>query len=605
MKKFSRSWRDLRIVVLALAVTVGCAATPTRADGGADGADSSQGPQQRAVIVDAMKAELERSSKKLKLDDYEAPYFIAYKVEDSESKSVGGKFGAIVTDDDSRSRTAYVEVRVGDYQFDNYANVATENYRFSEYAADRTLPLEADPTAIRGALWLLTDETYKKALSSYLSKKGGAVFETKEKMETPSFSKEEPSTYKGDIAALEFDEAKWRKAIKSVTKSILDADGLLDADMSVSARRTVTYFVNTEGSTVVQDSVIYSIQLQSWARADDGMMLENARSFYARTPDKLPEISTVRAEAKEMVAELEQLRKAPALDPYTGPAILLPEASGVLFHEAIGHRLEGERQRDQEEGRTFKGRVGEEVIPTFLSVYDDPTLSNWNDTQLNGYYKFDDEGIPAERVELVEDGVLRSFLKSRTPIEGSLESNGHGRAQGIQKPMARMGNLIVKADPKKAVSYDELKKRLLAEVKKQKKPFGLIIRDISGGSTNTSGYGYQAFKGSTRLVYKVDPETGKETLVRGVEVVGTPLTAINKIVAASKDTGVFNGYCGAESGYVPVSAVAPALLTTEVELQRTQQSKERSPLLPAPWKAGEEEAKSDGVKEKESEAVKE
>lgn len=597
MNKFSRSWRDLRIVVLALAVTVGCAATPSRADEGTDGVDTSQGPEQRKVIVEAMESELERSTKKLKLEDYPAPYFIAYKVEDTESHSVGGKFGAIVTDDDARSRTAYVEVRVGDYQFDNFANVATENYRFSEYAADRTLPLEADPTAIRGALWLLTDETYKKALSSYLSKKGGAVFETKEKMKTPSFSKEEASTHTGKISELKFDEAKWRKAIKSVTKSIIDSEGLLDADMSVSARRTVTYFINSEGSKVVQDNVIYAIQLQSWARAEDGMMLDSARSFYARTPDKLPDLATIHAEAKEMAAELAELRKAPALDPYTGPAILLPEASGVLFHEAIGHRLEGERQRDQEEGRTFKGRVGEDVIPSFLSVYDDPTRADWEDTQLNGHYQFDDEGVPAERVELIEDGVLRNFLKSRTPIEGSLESNGHGRAQGTQKPMARMGNLIVKADPKKAVSYDELKKRLLAEVKKQKKPFGLIIRDISGGSTNTSGYGYQAFKGATRMVFKVDPETGKETLVRGVEVVGTPLTAINKIVAASDETGVFNGYCGAESGYVPVSAVAPALLTTEVELQRTQQSKERSPLLPAPWNEEAKEQGSERVRE--------
>lgn len=583
MKKLSRSWRDPRIFLLVMAALIGCAATPTR--GESEAAKTGQTAQQREVIVDAMKAELERSMKQLKLEDYQAPYFIAYKVDDVESHSVGGKFGAIFDDSDNRSRSAYVEVRVGDYQFDNFANVSSENYRFSEYAADRTLPLEADATAIRGALWLLTDESYKKALSDYLSKKGGAVFETKDKMATPSFSKEKSATYHGEIEPLEFDEAKWKKAVGTVTKDILDAEGLLDANMDVSARRTLTYFVNSEGTTVVDDSVIYSIQLQGWARASDGMMLDNARSFYARTADELPSVEKVRAEAKQMAAELSALRKAPAMDPYTGPAILMPQASGVLFHEAIGHRLEGERQRDNEEGRTFKGRVGEEIVPSFISVYDDPTKATWNDTQLNGYYHYDDEGVPAQRVTLIEDGVLRHFLKSRTPIEGSLKSNGHGRAQGLQKPMARMGNLIVSASDAKTVPYDKLKEKLLAEVRRQKKPYGLIIRDIAGGSTNTSGYGYQAFKGATRLVYKVDPDTGKETLVRGVEVVGTPLTAINKIVAASKETDVFNGYCGAESGYVPVSAIAPALMTTEVELQRTQQSKERPPLLPAPWKA--------------------
>jgi predicted Zn-dependent protease len=587
MNMSSRNWQASRFILLGLAVMVGCAATPTSPDSPAPGETQLvQDQEHQKVVVAAMRAELERSMKRLKLDEYEAPYFVAYKVDDTQSKSLSGKFGAIVSDDDTRNRTAYVEIRVGDYQFDNYANVSSENYRFSEYSADRTLPLEADTTAIRGALWLLSDETYKKALSDYLSKRGGAVFETKEKMETPSFSREAASTYHGDIRPLEFDEAKWKRGISSVTRSILGADHVLDATMNVSARRTITYFVNSEGSTIVDDINLYSVQLQSWARADDGMMVDNMRSFYARTPDKLPTIAQVQAEADQMVADLQALRAAPTLDPYTGPAILLPEASGVLFHEAIGHRLEGERQRDDEGGRTFKGRVGKVVIPTFLSVSDDPTRADWADTQLNGHYRFDDEGIPAEPVELVKDGVLKHFLKSRTPIEGAPKSNGHGRAQGTQKPMARMGNLIVAASANKIVSHKELKERLLAQAKKQKKPFGLIIRDIAGGSTNTSGYGYQAFKGAARMVYKVDPDTGKETLVRGVEVVGTPLTSINKIVAASNETGVFNGYCGAESGYVPVSAVAPSLLTTEVELQRTQQSNERPPLLPAPWKAG-------------------
>ncbi|MEZ4460671.1 MAG: metallopeptidase TldD-related protein [bacterium] len=313
------------------------------------------------------------------------------------------------------------------------------------------------------------------------------------------------------------------------------------------------------------------------------MMLDNGRSFYARTLEELPNLARLKSEALAMANELDALRKAPKLDPYTGPAILEPEASGVLFHEVIGHRLEGERQSNEEEGRTFKGRVGQVVIPEFLSLRDDPTLERFGTHQLNGYYNFDEEGVKAQNAVLIKDGVLRGFLKSRTPIEGSLESNGHGRAQGIRKPIARMGNLILEADPSKTVSESALKQLLIDEVKRQGKPFGLIIRDITGGSTNTSGWGYQAFKGSPRLVYKVDPETGDETLVRGVELVGTPLTSISKIVAASDTSDVFNGYCGAESGYVPVSTVAPSLLTTEIELQRKREDNQRAPILGAPW----------------------
>lgn len=570
--------RSLWLIFTLLAAVGGCAATPTRA-----GIDPAQSLQDSKTVLKAMQAELDRSMTKLRIDDYEAPYFIAYRVQDNESRGFSGRFGSIVSDQSDRSRLAYVEVRVGDYQFDNYANVSSENYRFSEYSAERTMPLEPNIDAIRGTLWLLSDEIYKKALSDYLSKKGGAVFETAEKMKTPSFSREKPAEFRGTLSKIRLDEAKWTQAIRDVTESLMDAPNILDVKMTVSADRTRTHFLDTEGTQIVEGQVIYSIQLQGWARADDGMMVDNARSFYARSPEALPDLATIRSEANEMITELSALSQAPVLDPYTGPAILMPEASGVLFHEAVGHRLEGERQRNPEEGRTFKGRVGKQIIPKFLSIYDDPTLATWGDKDLNGYYHYDDEGVRAERVELVGDGVLRNFLKSRTPIEGSLKSNGHGRASGLQKPMARMGNLLVVADSKQTLPYKKLKARLLEEVRKAGKPFGLIIRDIAGGSTNTSGYGYQAFKGATRMVYKVDPDNGKETLVRGVEVVGTPLTSINKIIAASQETNVFNGYCGAESGYVPVSAIAPALLTTEIELQRTQQSEERPPLLPAPW----------------------
>ncbi len=559
----------------------GCGAKPNVADSAPTVATLTA--EQRAEILGAMNAELDRSMNRLRFREYETPYFIGYTVRDVVHESIAGKYGSITDDDTTQTRTAYVEVRVGDYDFDNFANVEAESFRISEYSADRIVPLEADPGAIRGTLWLITDEVYKKAVSDFLTKKGGAVYATDEKIAVPSFSKEKSHQNRGPNRELSFDRAKWRKAVQQVSQQMLEEPQLLDSAMTVSATKTTRFITNSEGAELVDEFTLYSIQIEAWARASDGMMLENGRSYYSRDASKLPTLETIKAETRQMVTDLVALRNAPTIDPYTGPAILAPEASGVLFHEAVGHRLEGERQRDDEEGRTFKGRVGKEVIPTFLSVYDDPTKEDWDGKELNGNYAFDDEGVAAQRAQLIEKGVLRGYLKSRTPIEGSVKSNGHGRAQGLQKPMARMANTIVEASADKSMPYDELKAKLMAEAKRQGKPFGLIIKDITGGSTNTSGYGYQAFKGSPRMIYKVDPDTGEETLVRGVELVGTPLTAINKIVAASTETGVFNGYCGAESGYVPVSTVAPALLTTEIELQRTQQSNERPPILPPPW----------------------
>lgn len=568
-----------RALLVLAAALAGCGATPTQADAPLTPTEISE----RETVLSALDAELQRGMEKLKFRDYEAPYFISFVVKDRTDETISAKYGAITSDDTSRTRNAYVEVRVGDYQFDNYANVDGESFRLSDYQADRSVPIEPNTTALRGTLWLLTDEAYKKAVSDYLTKKGGAVYATDAKTAVGSFSRETAVTHRGPARRIVFDRDHWRAVAKDVSATMLDEEQLIDSSVDVGATRIVRFLTNSEGTSIVDEFTIYSIQIEAWARADDGMLLDNGRSFYARDVTELPTKAKIVKDVQEMVGELVALRNAPTIDPYTGPAILAAEASGVLFHEAVGHRLEGERQRDEEEGRTFKGRVGKVVIPEFITVVDDPTKATHEELQLNGHYSFDDQGVPAQRALLVENGVLRGFLKSRVPIEGALKSNGHGRAQGTKQAMARMANTIVVADAEKSVPYDELKKMLLEEVRRQKKPFGLIIRDITGGSTNTSGYGYQAFKGSPRLIYKVDPSTGAETLVRGAELVGTPLTSINKIVAASIETGVFNGYCGAESGYVPVSTVAPSLLTTELELQRTQKSNERPPILTAPW----------------------
>jgi predicted Zn-dependent protease len=189
--------------------------------------------------------------------------------------------------------------------------------------------------------------------------------------------------------------------------------------------------------------------------------------------------------------------------------------------------------------------------------------------------------VPAQRVALIRDGKLESYILSRQPVRPFTRSNGHGRAQGGRTPTARMATLVVES--RKALPREELKRQLLAEVRRQGRPYGLVIRDIAGGNTNTTSYGYQAFKGTPRLVYRVDAETGREELVRGVELVGTPLASVNRILATGDAPRPFNGFCGAESGYVPVSTLAPALLVQEIELQRVARQNERGTILPSPW----------------------
>jgi predicted Zn-dependent protease len=541
-------------------------------------------PDPRLAVLTAMKDELTRTRERLRLDDHEPPYFLSFQVKEEQSFNLLARYGALFDDDERRDRRIYVDVRVGNYELDNSSpddGGPDFDALDSGYMASHDAPLEDDAAAVRASLWLAADEQYKRALSAYLRKRGKSVYQPDEPDRPPSFSREEPQRYADPPVAFPFDRAGWRDEARAVSALFRAQPDIFDSSVRIGANRTVRYFTSSEGTELVTEMAIYGVHVTAVTRAPDGMLLENGRDFYGATEAELPRGAKLRAEVAKMVEELLALRQAPVLDPYTGPALLAPEATGVLFHETIGHRLEGERQHNDREGRTFKGQVGKEILPAFLSIYDDPTQRAFAERSLNGYYRYDDQGVPAQRVGLVEKGVLKSYLLSRAPVKGFVHSNGHGRAQSDRDPVARMGNLIVEAS--RTVPDEKLKKMLLEEARKQGKPYALLIKDIQGGNTNTSGYGYQAFKGIPRLVYRVDAKTGKEELVRGVEIVGTPLTSINKVIAMGDKPAVFNGYCGAESGFVPVSTVAPATLIGEIELQRVRKESGRPPVLPAPW----------------------
>ncbi len=530
-------------------------------------------------LLNTLKLELTRNAEKLALDDYAGPYFISYRIKDRKQHDVIARFGALVDQKSSRDRLAYVDVRVGDYALDNSEDEEGQSYEeMSLVQAPTTLPIEMHEEAIRRGLWLLTDQRYKEALTAYHRVKASRIYKVDKK--GGSFTQEQPVQFYQETKPLQFAQKKWKDIARTLSRDLGNMDHILDATVNVFVRDETQYLVSTEGTELITQQVLFGFQAYAMTVAEDGMVLDHSVNFYAPSEEGLPGKEALQKAVSNMGKELLQLRGAPVLAPYTGPAILLPRAAGVLFHEAIGHRLEGHRQENPEEGRTFAGQLGTKVIPAFLSVVDDPTQDSFEGTNLNGFYRYDDEGVAAQAAMLIEDGVLRNFLMRRQPVEGLTRSNGHGRAQGNARPVARMANLFVKAQETQPL--EELEKTLLAEVRAAGKPFGLIVGDIAGGSTNTMTYGYQAFKGEARMVYKVDAKSGKKTLVRGVEIVGTPLSSINKIVAASGIAGVFNGYCGAESGYVPVSTIAPALLLREVELQRSVKSNQRGPILPRP-----------------------
>jgi predicted Zn-dependent protease len=355
---------------------------------------------------------------------------------------------------------------------------------------------------------------------------------------------------------------------------------ILASGVTFRGQREIRTLVNTEGTAVQVGSNLFRIEINGTALASDGMDLGNFATIEASDPAHLPSDATVDARVREVADKLDALVDAPPAEPMVCPAILSGRASAVFFHEIFGHRIEGHRQKDITEDQTFTKMLGQKVLPDFISVEFDPTRADYSGADLIGYYEYDDEGVKARPIKVVEAGVLKTFLLSRSPIGTFTHSNGHGRRQPGFEVVARQSNLIVESS--RRVSEAELRARLIEEVKRQGKPYGLYFADVSSGFTTTGRQGTQAFKVIPLVVYRVYADGRPDELIRGVDIVGTPLASFQKILATSEKSSVFNGYCGAESGSIPVSAVSPAILVSEIETQKRQNRQEKPPLLPRP-----------------------
>jgi len=544
---------------------------------------SSVGAQQKAtpVLLDAMTAELHRAFTSLgkQGDDKQLPpYFLSYAVSDASSVSIRAQFGALVDSSASHERVADVQVRLGDPKLDN-----THGTHRSSAVNSMQLPLTDDREALERTLWLATNAGYGNALDNYLRVKTEAEVRAKEEDTSPDFSKETPEVYLGTAApAVVVDKAAWEQRASALSKIFREYPDVYQNVVMLTVQNETDYFVSSEGSRVVIPHQAARLVVFAVTRADDGMDLFRAQTFEAETVAGLPAQAEMEAAIQELGKSLEALRKAPVTEPFDGPAILSGRAAAVFFHEVLGHRLEGQRQRGDEEGQTFTKEVGHEVLPTFLSVADDPTVTTFGKTWLSGSYLYDDEGQKARRVNLIDDGVLKTFLMSRLPIASFANSNGHGRAQTGHIPTGRQGNLIVTST--KTEPESDLRKQLIEEAKKQGKAYGLYFEDISSGFAVTTRSSPQAFSVVPLVVWRVYVDGRPDELVRGVSLVGTPQAALKKILATGDKSEVFNGECGAESGTIPVSAVAPAMLVSEMETQKQAQGTARPPILPIPSK---------------------
>jgi TldD protein len=531
----------------------------------------------QSILMDALNAELKRAMSSLGSDAPAAtqprPYFLSYAVSDANFVSIASEYGAITNSNQSHRRSVDVQVRLGSPAEDN-----THGDHRPSALTTLPLPLTDDHDAIARSLWFATNTGYGRALDGYLKVKTEQQVRAKEEDSSADFSAEKPETSTLPPASpLLVDRAAWEQRLRDLSGLFAPYTGIYADSVQFQAQNETDYFVSSEGAHVATPSHVARLVIVARTRAADGMDLFRAETFEADSAAHLPDQKVLSDKINAMAKNLDDLRAAPITEPFSGPAILSGRAAAVFFHEVLGHRLEGQRQRGDEEGQTFTKLLGKPILPTFLSVADDPTLSTFQGTSLSGHYDYDDEGQAARRVDLIKNGVLETFLMSRQPIASFAQSNGHGRAESGHMPTGRQGNLIVTSS--KSVPEAQLRTMLIDEAKRQGKPYGLYFEDISSGFAVTTRRSPQAFQVIPLVVYRVYVDGRPDELVRGVSIVGTPQAALSSILATGDKMDIFNGICGAESGSIPVSAVAPAMLVSQIETQRQAQGTARPPIL--------------------------
>jgi TldD protein len=536
------------------------------------------------VLADSSEAllveELDAAMAVLDEED-ENPHYVAIALTDSQQLSITARSGTLGQSNWYDNRFLDVDLRVGTPELDSTHPLRGFSALDNDSRSRLRVPVGGhEQFALRHAVRSELDKAYRDGRERIVIVRANLNVKVEEEDTAPDFEPRDPVSFHIDVPPLDLDQPAWERVLVNVSTQLDSSPLVHQSSVTLNTTRTVTTFVDTEGSRLSHGRVHARLSLQVQTTADDGDVVDVFKAVDVHNPSTLPSTEEVNRWAKEAVHRLEALRDAPRGEPYSGPVVLNGRAAGVFFHEVFGHRVEGHRQKRDDEGKTFADHVGKKILPDFIDVYDDPTIDHLAGEDLNGHYLFDSEGVAAQRAELVEDGSFVGFLMGRSPLQDFKNSNGHGRRSTGNFPQARMGNTIIEAS--ETISRDQMRQKLIAQLRKDKLPFGYIVEQIDGGFTMTGRVMPNAFNVRASASWRVFSDGRPDILVRGIDLVGTPLVAFSNLVAASDEAEVFNGTCGAESGWVPVSAVAPAMLFRKLEFQLKEKGQERPPLLDKP-----------------------
>jgi predicted Zn-dependent protease len=508
-------------------------------------------------------------------------YLLSYRLEDQTIHNINSNLGSIESSKFEQNRIITIQVRIGSKTMDNFREMRNQSFSFYVYDDEIMIPIDNNYLAVKQTLWRETEKVYRAALLKYEQVKANAAVTTELDDKSPDYSDSQyESYYEPSLTNTQFDADLWKAKLSSYTLPFLQYHNILSGRSFIRFSVIRKLFVSSDGVAIAQNNTYSHLFISIEGKADDGMEIPLYKSWFGFYPDELPDNQTVLTEVETLKTLFERLRTAPIVDTYSGPAILSNDAAGVFFHEIFGHRVEGARMKSENDGQTFKKKVGEQVLNPDISITFDPTIRFYKGIPLNGSYVFDDEGIRGSKVVVVENGILKNFLMTRTPIEGFDYSNGHARAQAGYQPVSRQSNLIV--ETQHPYSDTELRNMLIMEAKNQGKEYGYFFKKVTGGFTTTGRYMPNSFNVTPIEVYRVYVDGRPDELVRGVDLIGTPLAMFSQIGAIGTVPGNFAGTCGAESGGIPAGCCSPAVFVKRIELQKQNKSQEKLPIIQRP-----------------------
>lgn len=550
------------------------------------------------TLLRAMQDEISRARL---LRILQVPYFIEYAVDEADQLTTSATLGALLNSNRARFRIPRIQVRVGDYSFDNTNYLGTDFYSGVRYEVDR-FPLDDSYAVLRRYLWLATDIAYKAALEA-ISRKRALLRSLTLSEQLPDFYRAAPVEILDNTPLAEIDAPLWNDRVRRLSALFLSYPKIIGSVVDYTASRAVQYLVNSEGTRVRDPSGLMFVRIRALAQAPDGMLLRDASVLHTRDLARPPLEADLEKAARLVAERLTALAEAPLGEAYTGPVLFEGEAAAQLFAEVLGRNLVAIRRPLMPPGRSFpfrgselEGRLGSRILPEWMDVVDDPTQKDWRGRPLFGHYRVDMEGVVPVPVVLVEKGVLKSFLLTRQPVKGFQGSHGRARLPGsFGAKAATISNLFVRAS--QTAPLAELKKQLLELCNQRGKPYGLVVRKMDFPSSASLDEARRALAGAGAatpvsqpvLVYRLFPD-GREQPVRGLRFRSLNTRSLRDILAASQEQEVFdyleNGapfaLMGAAAYAAEATVVAPSVLVDDLELDRMGEEITRPPLVPPP-----------------------